>query len=155
MINQKKNDYSTLLFAFAGLILCLCVSAGVARASDILVEQAYVRESLPGVSNAAAYMRIKNRSGRVFKLIGVSSFQIPKVEMHAHQHHEGVMAMRPVASVDIPSQGEFLFKPGGHHLMLMGLQQPLVVGEEVVFQLAFEGEEPVKVKAPVSAIGSN
>lgn len=155
MINKKKNGYSVFIFAFAGLVSCLSFVAGAARASDILVDQAYVRESLPGVKTAAAYMRIKNQSVRDFKLVGVTSSQIPKVEMHAHQHRDGVMAMRPVAAVDIPAQGEFIFKPGGHHIMLMGLQRQLKVGEAVVFQLIFQGEEPVEVTASVNAVGFN
>ena len=55
--------------------------------------------------------------------------------------------MREVSSIDIPAGRTVELKPGGLHIMLMGLTQPLKDGEMFPLTLTFanEGEVPVEV----------
>ncbi|MCF7981205.1 MAG: copper chaperone PCu(A)C [Pseudomonadales bacterium] len=121
-------------------------------ASDIQIEQASVRETLPGLQISAAYMVIKNNSEKDLRLVNINSPRIPNIEMHENRHQGEMMAMRKVESLVIPAGGEFGFRPGGHHLMLMGLKQPLIKGEEVTLRLVFEGGKEVEVLAPVISL---
>ncbi len=143
------RQYSTLLTMLLSIFLSVQLAA-----MDIEVQGAYVRESIPGASNSVAYMQIHNRSNSELVLIEVVSDQIPKVNIHAHLHENGVMGMRPVKEVVIPAQGSFQFKPGGHHLMLMGLQQALEAGQMIDFQLKFKKASAFSVKAPVQSISA-
>lgn len=146
-MERKIRGYFNRIF----VVICAIFSP-VLWASDLQVDQAFARETVPGMQNSAAYLRIKNFSGRDAALVGVTSPDIGKVEMHQHLHQGGMMAMRPVAKVVVPGKGEFSFKPGGHHLMLMGLQQPLAVGEEVTIRLLFEDGREIEANLPVTAL---
>jgi len=54
--------------------------------------------------------------------------------------------------VVIPARSEFVLQPGGYHLMLMGIEQPLMVGEELSLQLVFEGGATLDIKVPVVSV---
>ena len=47
----------------------------------------------------------------------------------------GVMRMRPLAAIDIPAEQTVTLSPGGMHIMLLGLGQPLREGQ--TFPLTF------------------
>ena len=141
--------YSTLFTMLMSIFLPMTLSA-----MDIRVTDAYVRETIPGASNSVAYLKIDNETKRQVILVSVRSNDVPKVKIHTHVHHNGVMAMRPVKEVVIPAQSSFMFKPGGHHFMLMGLQKPLTSGEAVQFQLQFKDGTEVDVTAPVQSIAA-
>jgi copper(I)-binding protein len=67
----------------------------------------------------------------------------------------GVMQMRRMAEgLEIPANGEVELKPGGFHLMLIGLKAPLGEGESVPMTLIFEGGARVEVTLGVRAMGS-
>lgn len=62
-----------------------------------------------------------------------------------------MMAMQPVAKIDIPAGGTVALEPGGYHLMLMELKEEPKVGSTVELTLTFEGAGDVVVKAEVRA----
>ncbi len=139
--------YSTLFTMLMSIFLPMTLSA-----MDIRVTDAYVRETIPGTSNSVAYLKIDNETNQEVTLISVRSNDIPKVKIHTHAHQNGVMAMRPVKEVVIPAQSSFLFRPGGHHLMLMGLQKPLMSGQVVQLKLLFKDGSAIDITAPVQSI---
>jgi copper(I)-binding protein len=65
----------------------------------------------------------------------------------------GVMKMRAVARLDLPAGKPVKLQPGGYHVMLMDLKQPLKKGDLVPLTLKFEGKdksvETIEVKAEV------
>jgi copper(I)-binding protein len=69
----------------------------------------------------------------------------------------GVMKMGAVPSLDLPPGQAVELKPGGYHVMLMGLKQQLKAGESVPLTLTVEGKggqkETVQIAAPVKALG--
>ena len=64
------------------------------------------------------------------------------------------MKMEHVDGIDIPAHGTLLMKPGGYHIMLMGLTQPLKEGEEIELTLIFEKAGEVKVTAKVGGVAA-
>lgn len=126
--------------------------AGAASAEGVSVSDAYIRGLPPGQTVTAAFMTLKNSSGRDCRLIGASSPIASSAEIHAHSHHNGKMSMRPVESVAIPCGESVPFKPGGYHLMLFGLQHTLVAGDEHNLTLLFEDCPEINVTVPVRSV---
>ena len=67
----------------------------------------------------------------------------------------GVMRMRPIAGGLVIEPGETVtFQPGGLHLMLTGLHDPLRKGETLRLVLRFETSGEISIDMPVLAIGA-
>ncbi len=102
----------------------------------------------------AAFMLIVNNTEADDALVGASSPAAETVEIHqTTQAEDGTMAMAPVEEVPIPAAGAAELKPGGYHVMLIDLVQPLVVGEQIELTLEFANAEPQTVTVPVQAMG--
>ncbi|GIX31492.1 MAG: hypothetical protein KatS3mg124_1964 [Porticoccaceae bacterium] len=106
-----------------------------ARADDLLFQEARIALPPPGAGQAAGYLEVVSRAARPCRLTGAASDVAERVEFHRHLHHNGMMAMRPVAAVALPAGGRLSFAPGGLHLMLIGLRRPLAAGESVQIRL--------------------
>ncbi len=102
---------------------------------DGLVVSTSWSQALPAVAkNGVAYLIIKNNSTRQDKLISASSPIAERVEIHSHQHIDGVMRMRKVEHVDLAQGTATIFEPGGLHVMLIGLKEPLK--KDLIFPLS-------------------
>jgi hypothetical protein len=102
-------------------------------------------------ANGAAYMMIKNEGGAADKLLRAESDVAEAVELHMSEMKDGVMSMHPVDYIEIPAEGQTELKPGGLHIMLIGLRQELNVGEKLTMKLEFEQSGIVTVEAEVRA----
>jgi copper(I)-binding protein len=74
--------------------------------------------------------------------------------LHKTVEADGVMKMEHVEALDIPADGMLEMKPGGYHIMLMGLTQPLKEGDEIEITLTFEKAGEVKLKAKVGGVAA-
>jgi periplasmic copper chaperone A len=140
---------STLFTAAA-----LCGTLGAAQAATTVAD-AWVRGTVAQQQASGAFMRITSAEGG--KLVGVSSPVAATVEVHEMKMDGGVMKMGAVPSLELPAGQAVELKPGGYHVMLMGLKQQLKAGETVPLTLTIEGKggqkETLQVKAPVKALG--
>lgn len=96
----------------------------------------------PGAADASAvsavYMTIANAGGVGVRLVSVESPAAEFVEIHEMRMNGEVMEMRPVeGGLDIHSGGVSVLEPGGFHLMLLNLTEPLVTGQAVPLTLTF------------------
>ena len=126
-----------------------------ARSLGIHVRGFWVREPATGASVTAAYFQLENRSDSTIRLTGVDSPVAEAVELHdLVEDAGGVMRMRPLTSglVVPPGTAEAL-EPGGRHVMLIGLRQPLAADTVVLLTLRFADGLAVDVKAPVRPAG--
>ncbi|WP_299775164.1 copper chaperone PCu(A)C [uncultured Pseudoteredinibacter sp.] len=114
--------------------LVLAILAWPAFALE-LVEEAYSRPLPPGQSTAVVYLSVENSSSKTIKLTSVSSSLGKSAEFHRHIHEDGMMMMRKVEQLEIEPGKILRFQPGGYHIMLFGLKQPLRVGDTFVVQL--------------------
>lgn len=100
--------------------------------------------------NSAAYMTIANSGGSADRLISASSDVATAVELHESKMVDGVMQMNPVqGGIPVPAGGQAELKPGGLHVMLIGLTRDLKEGETVKLTLTFEQSGAVEVEAPI------
>ncbi len=145
----------TWLFRSIRVLAILAFSAGsLAAVSDahdytlgsISVAHPWAMPTVPGARTAAAYLKITNRGKTAIRLIGGSSLVAGGVEIHSMTIDNGIMRMRHLSDgLVIPAGGQAEFRPGGLHLMLTGLQRPLVVKDRVPLTLHFQGGAKISV----------
>jgi len=102
-----------------------------------------------GGSTSAAYMTLVNGSATADALISAATDAAEVVELHTVIMEENVMRMRPVEQIEVPANGETELRPGGFHVMLIGLQRDLNVGDTVDLTLTFENAGEITVSATV------
>jgi copper(I)-binding protein len=133
-------------------LLFALISASTLFASGIEVKDAYVRATPPGLPNSAAFMSVENGTNKDIAIVKATSDISKVVELHTHSMKDGMMKMYQVPKIDVPANGETTLKPGGFHVMLIGLHKPLKVGEKVTFTLIFSNGESKTVTAPVKTV---
>ena len=124
-----------------------------AVSAEIKIVDPWVRASTG--PNAALFMKIVNTADQPAKLIKGEISGCASTELHTHSHEDGQMKMQQVDFIEVPSNGEKKLKPGGDHVMLMKLHQPLQEGNKVHVTLFFENEKPMDHIVPVKAIAGD
>jgi copper(I)-binding protein len=123
----------------------------VATAGDIEIIEPYARETVNEV--AAAYMTLQS-TGLEDTLVSAEASVGTAWEVHEVVEEGGSGSMRPVeGGLVIPAGGHVHLVPGGYHLMLMGLAEPLAPGDEVEVELTFASGATASFVVPVRAIG--
>ncbi len=130
------------------LIAAWIVSLGK-RAGGIVVTDAWVRQPNPAMKMGSAFLTIENRTPTPISLVSVTSPAAKTIEMHESLVQNGVMSMRRVHGIPIPPHRAARLEPGGLHLMLIGLEQPLRPGDRIDFVLQFDHGETHLVHALV------
>ena len=139
---------TALAAAFAAVLAV--ASAGPALAGDIQIRTAWIPLPPKGMTSGVAYMDIINGGKQTDRLVGAACSCAARVELHEMSGVGGVMRMRPAATgIEIRPAGALRLAPHGEHLMLMGLKQPLRVGEPVPITLQFEHAGKVTAEALV------
>lgn len=128
----------------------------VAFASDIMVMNATARASLtPTAKTGAIYFSVMSHGTTEDRLLSISTPAASSAEVHETIVDGDVMKMRAIEGGLIIAPGKtYEMKPGGIHVMLMGLKAPLKKGDTVALELVFEKAGVVKVEAPVGDIGA-
>jgi copper(I)-binding protein len=97
---------------------------------------------------SAAYMVLVN-NGDADAIVKAESDVAKTVELHNVVMENNVMQMRPVEAIEVPANGQVELKPGGFHVMLIGLTRDLNEGDEVTIKLTTRSGKTIEVKAPV------
>ena len=126
---------------------------GETRAGDLAITQGWSRAAGQG-GQGAGYLTIANHGTAPDRLLSASSPAAGRLELHTHIREGDVMRMREVPSIEIPPGRTVTFQPGGLHLMMIGLKQPLRQGETVPVTLRFERTGEVQVALAVLAAGA-
>jgi periplasmic copper chaperone A len=135
-------------------IVSALVSTALHAAGGVTVGDPHVRLVPPTAENSGVFMLLRNDSDKDVKLLGAESPASKKVELHTVVKEGEVMKMRPVPEIVVKAKGETALKPGGFHVMLIGLKQPLKEGEEVPVTLKFDDGSSQELKAPVRPINA-
>lgn len=122
------------------------------KAGDIAIEQPFARATPAKVGGV--FMTLKNAGGTADKLVKAASPVAESVELHTHVKDGDAMRMRPVEDIPVPAKGQTGLVPGGYHVMLIGLKQPLKEGTQFPLTLTFEKAGTVTIQVPVMKAGS-
>ena len=129
----------------------LFVAAAWANPKGVSISEAWARPTIGEGRVTAAYMTITNASGEDDVLKGVTSPRAKRVELHrTEMTDDGVMRMRPIQDgLPLPAGGTAFLKPGGAHVMIMGLDGTLAEGEDLPLTLELENSGPIELMVPV------
>ncbi|MFT3689098.1 copper chaperone PCu(A)C [Paenirhodobacter sp.] len=123
-------------------------------AGDLTLSGAFTRATRPGAPVAGGFLTIRN-AGAEDRLTGGSAPFAAEVQVHEMAMEGDVMKMRALPDgLPVPAGQEIALKPGGHHLMFIGLKAPLVEGETVPVTLTFAKAGAVTVPLKVLAPGA-
>src|SRR5882757_3546648 len=149
-----KSVLSAITLAITLTFTASAASAHEYKAGSIEIQHPWSRATPKGATVAGGYMKLINTGGTPDRLIGGSTEVAGKFEIHEMSMDNGVMKMRPLADgVEIKPGETVEFKPGGYHLMFVGITQPVEQGKRVKGTLEFEKAGKVEVEYAVEAIG--
>jgi copper(I)-binding protein len=98
----------------------------------------------------AVYMKLVNEGREADRLVGAQTDVAEVAEIHETKVENDVMKMQLLPNgLEIPAEGEVELKPGGYHVMLIGLKQDLKEGDELSLVLEFEKSAKMTVQAMV------
>lgn len=124
-----------------------------AAATKPTVEHAWARATVAVVKTGAAYLTITGH-GAADRLLSATTPVAERAELHMTSSEGNVMRMRPVDGLAVPATGAVTLDPGGYHLMLLGLKQPLVAGQRFPLALTFQNAGAMRVEVVVEAAGA-
>jgi periplasmic copper chaperone A len=125
----------------------------LAEQTALVVENAWVRAT-PGTDIAAAYLTLRNVSATTVTVTGVESPIAGHAMIHETKVEGGQSKMRPHEQLVIAPGATVKLEPGGLHVMLHDLKQPLTVGQTVPLLILLAGGGSVQVTAAVRPLGA-
>ena len=131
------------------LLSVMLLSACAPAAKDVEASDVWARTGMAG-GNSAVYMMLVNGTSADDELLSASSDVAEAVELHeSKMGANGEMQMIPQASILLAAGAKVEFKPGGLHVMLIGLKQELKIGDEFVLTLHFKNHADITLKVIV------
>ena len=128
-------------------------SAAETRAGGIVITQPWSRAAMRGGSGAA-FLTLRNTGTAADRLLAATTPAAGRVELHSMVRDGDVMRMREQPAIDLPPGQEVVLRPGGLHIMMLGLAQPLDRGATLPLTLRFERAGEVTVQVAVQAAGA-
>jgi len=123
--------------------------------TTVTVDDAWVRGTVAQQKATGAFMRLT--ASQNTRLVAAESPVAGVVEIHEMAMDKDVMKMRAVTGLELTAGRPVELKPGGYHVMLMDLKQPVKAGDSVPLTLVFEDAAKQRftqtVQAPVKALG--
>jgi copper(I)-binding protein len=138
------------------LIACAFSAAALPVHAETTVSEPWVRATVPQQKATGAFMQLKSDADA--RLVSVSSPAAGVVEVHEMAVVDNLMTMRRLAGLELPAGRAVELKPGGYHIMLIGLKRQVKEGEQVPLTLVIERRdgqrETVEVSAPVRPLNA-
>lgn len=154
----------TLLLFTATMLFTACAQQDAENAlheaqnlpqDGIEIADVWARPANTG-GNTAVYMEIRNGSAAADTLIGLQSEVAALVELHeSYETDDGMMGMRPANDPTVPARGVKKYRPGGLHVMIMGLNRDLRAGDEFPLILDFASHGADTLTVPVQVMGGS
>ena len=145
-----------LKLLLAGVTLIVASTAAHAHSfklGNIDIGHPYARVTVAGQPIGGGFLKLNNRGGDD-KLLSATAAVSASVEMHTMNMDGDVMRMRQVDAIPLPAGKTVELKPGGYHLMFVGLKAPLKAGEKFPLKLKFEKAGEIEVIVNVEASGA-
>ena len=116
--------------------------------------EGWARATASKARNGAAYLMIKNNTGAMDKLLSSNTGSAKRASLHNHIMAGSIMKMRPIDAINVPAKGMVMMKPGGLHIMLMGLKAQLKKGATLPLSLTFEKAGTVTIGVKIMGMGA-
>ena len=144
------------LFAAVALSALSMVTAfaehAMVKAGSLEISNSWTRATLPGQPAGGGFVIIKNNGAEADRLLSASSPLTPMVQVHEMKMEGDVMKMAELKDgLEIPAGAKVELKPGGFHIMFMGLKDQVKEGDVVKVTLKFEKAGEVVIDMPAQA----
>jgi copper(I)-binding protein len=126
--------------------------AAFAQSPPLQIDHVWSRAALAG-HQGVIYLTVTDQ-GAPDALTGVTTPIAASADLHESINDNGVMKMRPVASLPITPGKPVMLAPGGYHIMLMGLKQTLKEGDSFPVTLSFAKAGPITATVMVEKAGA-
>ena len=121
------------------------------QSNGITLSNFHARASIGHTKNSGIYGEIQ--AVKTDSLVSISTSFASVAELHEHINDNGVMRMREVGGGLAINPGRpMIMKPGGYHIMLMGLHERLMAGKLIDLKLEFESGQILDISVPVVSI---
>ncbi|MGQ5525441.1 copper chaperone PCu(A)C [Chitinimonas sp. PSY-7] len=148
-----KSRFIPSLIVATSMFMAASSHAHGFKQGGLEVHHPWARATAAGSQTGAVYFKVNNGSSEADTLLGATATDVAeKAEIHNHVNDNGVMRMRQVEKVEVPSKGNVMFKPGGYHVMLFNLKNPLQEGGKVPLTLNFAKAGEVKVEVKIEPL---
>ncbi len=156
MLDRRTFFLAALSLAgTAGAALPIAAQAHGYKLGDLEIGHPWSRATAPTAPTAGGFLKITNTGTTPDRLIAARSPASKSVEIHEMKMEGSVMRMRELEKgLEIPAGGSVTLAPGGFHLMLIGLVEPLKADTKVPLTLVFEKAGTIDVELAVGAMGS-
>jgi len=140
------------LLALIAALSCFGLGAIAQETATIHLAGAEARPTAPGATTGVVYLIVMNHGATDDTLSSVATPVAESASMHRTTDENGIMKMEPVASILVKANGAVGFQPNGLHIMLMGLKQPLNLGDSFPITLNFAAAGPVTTTVKVERV---
>lgn len=127
-------------------------------ATPVSAANAHAYATAEGATTGAIFMTLTNPGTVSDRLIGVRTGKAPRAEIHESfvDEADGTMQMRQVeGGLDVSPGTPLELKPGGYHIMLLDLSEPLVEGQTFETTLTFQNAGDITVPVTITAPGKS
>ena len=146
---MKKQIFYLLAIFSILTIWSSTVPAQEIKVGDMTISGVWARATARTAKTGAAYMMLANAGKTDDKLVAAKSDVAMKTQIHQSLMDNGIMKMRHAGEATIPAGGKMVFRPGGYHVMFMGLKAPLKSGDTFPMTLVFEKSGKAHVQVMV------
>ena len=147
---MARAPFTVVLIAFAGALSACSPGERAApeAAATVRVSGALCRPTPPGRQTTGCYLTLTSPADD--RLMSISSPVAGRVQVHESRMESNMMMMHEVeGGLPLPAGQAVELKPGGNHIMLLGVTEPLEAGDAVPLTLTFASAAPVEVSATV------
>ncbi len=132
--------------------LLLTIPGCSGKTESLVIDNARVRTLIPGQDTTVGYFSVHNTTDLDITLLGAEFDNARALEFHTTTNDQGMVRMRRLATVTIPAGAKIRFQPGGHHLMLFGVNS---LAEQNEIRLLADDGSSLKVLFQQIPIGAN
>ncbi|UTO28458.1 copper chaperone PCu(A)C [Bartonella harrusi] len=148
-----KNIIKNVVWACFFTFVTLPATAQQYQIGNIEILHPWTRATPKGIKVSSGYLYIINHSNTPDRLVSVSTNGVQTTEIHSMAFVNDIMKMEKMHNgVEIPGDGEVSLKPGGDHIMFMGLSQPFKPDDKISAKLTFEKAGTIDIEFSVHAI---
>ncbi len=155
MALSRRLSFIATTLAAAVLVLAPQPSrAHTTKAGPLTISDMWTRATVGTTRPGVAYFTVTNAGTEADRIVAASSPLAARVEMHQSRMENGMMTMVPVMALAVPAGAKLTLAPGGYHLMLLGLKQPLTAGQMLPLTLTFARQGKVAIRLHIKALGA-
>ncbi len=151
-MNRTLRTTLHAVMIFVGSVGYATTGLAEGIADQVTVTDPYIRAVPPVVKTSAAFMQLQSSDASERFMVGAATPIAGAVELHMHTMDDGVMRMRRIPHIHLPSNKLVELKPGGLHVMLFDLGEPLKVGDKIPMTLEFEDGSTKEITAEVRPV---